>query len=220
MDWVADLFTLTDEDWDRYTLNRDPLIGKISPSDQREFCLKASTCGVELARRLQKDYPSSTLDQIGASLGVDIEYSLDETGSGYTLFASFKEPKTITVYVPNALETDRVLEEQGLRGLIGGAKTTDVLLAHELFHFLEYTWPDIYTARKLLTLWKVGRIENRSRILSLQEIGAMAFAKELLGLKCPANSFTILMLLPKNPQQAKKLFEDAKNSRENEREKQ
>ena len=67
--------------------------------------------------------------------------------------------------------------------------------------------PELFTARKLVTLWKLGPFENRSRILCLEEIGAMAFTRELVGLKCSAYVYNVLMLASSNPARAQKLYE-------------
>jgi hypothetical protein len=75
-----------------------------------------------------------------------------------------------------------------------------------LYHYLEHSLPGIYTAQKHIVLWKIGPLKNQSRILCLEEIGAMTFAKTLVGLNCSAYLFDVLMLFPRNPQRAKELY--------------
>lgn len=209
--WVEDLLTLTDEDWGNYVFNRDPLVGIITPARQVEFRQKAVDCAVTLARGLRNEYGDNPIDFLTKQMGVKLVYKNVDSGAGYTMFASYKEPDTITIFVDNAKATDQVMAEHNLHELVGEFTTTDLLIAHELYHYLEQTIPNIFTAQKHLTLWKLGPIENRSRIICLEEIGAMAFSRELTGLKCSPYLLDVVMLYPHNPQRAKQLYEGLMN---------
>jgi len=206
-DWVEDLLTLTDEDWGRYAFNRDPFVGRITQASQSEYRQKAADSAVALAHSLRGEYGDNNIEFYAKQLGASLLYKKEESGSGYTMFACYKELNTITVFLDNAEATDKLVAEKELQELVGTVKTADLLAAHELYHYLERIIPDIYTAQKHITLWKLGPIENRSRIICLEEIGAMAFAKELTGLKCSSYVFDVIMLYPRNPQRAKKLYE-------------
>lgn len=203
-DWVEDLLTLNDEDWCQYTFNRDPLVGRITSTQESEFCQKARNCGVEQANRLHDAYGDNSPSHLIKQIGLNLLLKRGESA----LFACFEEPNTITVYLDNADATDQLIAKESLSEWIGNIHTADLLIAHELYHYLEYSLPDIYTTQKLISLWKIGPFENRSRILCLQELGAMAFAKELVGLNCSAYLFDVLMLFPRNPQKAKELYDN------------
>jgi hypothetical protein len=205
--WIEDLLTLTEDDWFHYAFNCDPFVGRITRPSQSEYCQKAADSAVALAYHLRGEYGDNTIDYYAKQMGVSLLYKSEESSSGYTMFACYKEPNTITVFLDNAEATDKLLAENKLQELVGTVKTADLLAAHELYHYLEQTIPDIYTAQKHITLWKLGPIENLSRIICLEEIGAMAFAKELTGLKCSPYVFNVIMLYPRNPQRAKKLYE-------------
>jgi len=206
-DWVGDLMTLTDEDWSRYAFNRDPFVARIPRAGQLEYCQKAMSCGVEQAQRLRKEDKTASPESLARQMDLNLLFKEGWSDSGYTLFACYEEPRTITIFVDNSDATDELVAENGLNELIGNAKAADLLIAHELYHYLEQSLPNVYTAQKRIALWKLGPFENRSKILCLAEIGAMAFTKELVGLECSPYLFNVLMLLPGNPQKAKKLYE-------------
>ncbi|RPI87157.1 MAG: hypothetical protein EHM41_05960 [Chloroflexi bacterium] len=205
--WVEDLLTLTDKYWGRYSFNRDPLIGKISRSAQDLHYQKTVENAAALAHRLQVEHGVKTPEGYLKQLGVKLCYKNADPGSGYTLFASYEEPDTITVFLETVEATAKLIAEYQLYDLVGDTKPADLLIAHELYHFLEQTVPDVYSALKHITLWKLGPIENRSRIYCLEEIGAMAFAKELTGLKCSPFIFDFLMLYAWNPEKAGILYD-------------
>jgi len=204
-EWVSVLLELTDEDWCLYAFNRDPLVGRVPPGERMDFCRKAMECGTELARKTRNGHGEASPALMAERMGVKLVYKADEGAN--SMFANFQEPDTITVYTPNAKATDALIAEHSLHDLVGQVQVVDVLVAHELYHFLEHAMPELYTARKLVSLWKLGPIENRSRILCLEEIGAMSFTRELIGLACSAYIFNVLMLAPANLPKAQKLYE-------------
>lgn len=206
-EWVEDLLTLTDEDWGRYSFSRDPLVGRIGEEEQAKYRQKAEDCALEMVRHLHSKYEVIPIEQFTKLLGIKLLYKKSDINSVYTMFACFEEPDTITIFRDNAEATDKLLMEQELYELVGNVKTADLLIAHELYHYFEHTIPNVYTAQKNITLWKLGSIENRSCIVCLEEIGAMAFARELTGLKCSPYIFDVIMLYVQNPPRAKKLYE-------------
>lgn len=206
-EWAADLLTLSDLDWCRYAFNRDPLVGRISPAQQEEFSRNAMECGLRLAQDLFSEYGDLSPEALARQLGLNLSFRSGENSAGTTLFATFEEPDSITINAGNAEATDQLILEEGLEPVTGAIKTAQLLIAHELYHYLELSRPNIYTAQKLITLWKIGPLVNLSRIPCLEEIGAMAFARELVGLKCSAYLFDVLMLYPQNPQRARETYD-------------
>jgi hypothetical protein len=199
---VEPLCALTEEDWRLYVFDGDPLSGKLTREQKLDLAAKAADCGRELAARLAGDQgPLSAAERI-AALGGKLVLPPEGNGGPMPLFASFTEPDLITVYPGNAWAADRLRQEAGLEDLMGPAPTREVLLAHELFHLLEYRDPGIFTRQKHLLLWKLGRWENRSSLFCLSEMAAMAFAQALTGLACSVYVLDVVMLYAGNPQLA------------------
>jgi hypothetical protein len=204
-EWAEGLSTLSDGDWCGYVFNRDPLVGRVSPEDRLDYCRQAIECGVEQARRVRVEHGSVGPVELAGRMRVKLEYKPEEGAN--SMFAYYQEPDTIVVYTANAKAADVLVAEHRLQDLVGDASVVDVLVAHELYHVIEHAQPGLFTSRKLVPLWKLGPFENRSRILCLEEIGAMAFTRELVGLKCSAYVYNVLMLAPANPAKAQKLYE-------------
>jgi hypothetical protein len=199
------LCTLSDGDWCRYAFNRDPLVGRITPEDRLEYCRQAIVCGIDQARKVRAKHGDAGPVELAGPMRVSLVYKPEEGAN--SMFAYYQEPDTVVVYTANAKATDALVEEHGLQDLVGDASVVDVLVAHELYHVLEHAQPGLFTTRKLVSLWKLGPFENRSRILCLEEIGAMAFTRELVGFKCSAYVYNVLMLASANPARAQKLYE-------------
>ena len=90
--------------------------------------------------------------------------------------------------------------ERALQGKNG------MLISHELYHYLEFTRNDVFSAQQHIKVWQIGPFKNVSRINCLGEIGAMSFARELLGLTYSPNIFNVMMLYAQNPVSAEQLF--------------
>ncbi len=205
--WIKDLLTLTDDEWSLFICNRDPFSDKIKTDEQIDYASKAISCGKNLACRLKHDFGNISVKELVKIMGLNLLYVDRQNNSGQMLFAYFEEPDSITIFSENAIATDALLSEQGLSHVVGDVKTSDLLIAHELYHYLEHKEHEIFTVQKHVKLWKLGIFEKKSRILCLEEIGAMAFAKELTGLYCSPYIFNVLMLYPHNQEKAQQLYE-------------
>lgn len=199
---TEELCALADEDWFLYVFDGDPLSGKLTRGQKLDFAGGAAACGRELAEKLTRDQGPLPVEERIAACGGRLIRPPGEDRGPLPLFAAFTEPDEITVYSGNARAADRLRREEGLEDLIGPVPTEEVLLAHELFHLLEYREPGLYTRQKHVRLWKLGRWENRSGIFCLSEIAAMAFARALTGLACSAYVLDVVMLYVNNPQLA------------------
>ena len=205
--WIETLLTLPDSVWDAYAFAREPLAGRITPTMRLEFAEKSRLCGLNYANAVNFIPDEGELAELVRSKGVKVEYQNSKSGGAYSFFAKFTVPDEISIYSASAMATDTLIESEGLHDLIGDVKTADVLLAHEFFHFFEFSDPDSYTLKKHLLLWKLGPFKNESTIGALEEIGAMAFAQKLLKLPYSPYIFDVLMLYPANQQRAKAVYD-------------
>ena len=121
-------------------------------------------------------------------------------GGGQVLFAQFVQPDEITIF------TDCLDKAETLGGLLPArAKLQSIILAHELFHAVEEANPDIYTRTEKIELWRKP-FSNKSCIVCLSEIAAMAFAKQLLGLDFNPYALDVLLVYPYDAQAACGLY--------------
>ena len=205
--WIETLVTLPNSVWDAYAFAREPLAGKITSAMRLEFAEKSRLCGLNYANTVDFTPGEDDLAELIRSKGVKVEFQNSKSGGAYSFFAKFTVPDEISIYSASAMATDALIESEELCDLLGDVKTADVLLAHEFFHFFEFSDPDSYTLQKHLLLWKLGPLKNESTVGALEEIGAMAFAQKLLNLPYSPYIFDVLMLYPANQQRAKAVYD-------------
>lgn len=206
-EFARELLGQTDEDWLNYIFAREPLAGRLTQERRRELYRGAQKCGGDFARSLLEKYGALPVWEIALREGAKVRREKISPEGAYTEFAKFIEPDEIIIFTDNAQATDDLIDAQGLREMIGEVKTQDVLLAHELFHLLEFRDPGAFTMRKHLLLWKLGPIKNESRVGCLEEIGAMECARVLTGISFSPYLFDVFMMYPANPQRAKMVYD-------------
>lgn len=203
--------TLTALNWDHwgsYAFGHDPIGGKFSAEEKADYTNKAVSCGAAEAERLKAAFPRASLDEIAAELGLTVKRPQVPTGGGHVVFARYVEPAEITVFTDCVEKAEELIRENHLEPYFQRCRLEEVLLAHELFHAVEYQKQDsIYTQTEKIELWRKP-FSNRSRILALSEIAAMAFAQELSGLPFPPYVLDVLLMYPYNSEAACGLYEE------------
>ena len=205
--WARGLLALDEAALVRIAFRDEPLRGKLTSAMKPSRSEGARAEGEARAALLQENGGVLSLDEAAAHWGVQVRDSRGSAAAGLGLFAVFHEPATIEIDVQNAADTDEALQKAGVYESLGAVPTREILLAHELYHFLEFRDGAGFTAQKHVTLWRLGRFAYKSSVPSLQEIAAMAFAQKATGLACSPWLYNVFMLAPHNPQRALALFE-------------
>lgn len=205
---IRNLKTLDKYTWGKYTFNRDPIHNKVSYEKKKEMIEKADECGRLEAIALKNKYGAKSCLEYAELLGIKVSKLEDGDSKDYILFAKFNSPNKISIYMKNVRKAEELVEDEKLNMLLDGVKIEDVLIAHEMFHFIEDKNKGIYTRTEKIELWKLGPVKYNSGLVALGEIAAMAFAKELLQLSYYPNLFDILLLYPHNKEKAKALFDE------------
>ena len=203
----AGLLSLAENDWAAYALLREPLRGRLTQAGYRPFYERAAACGRDEALQLRRAFPRFSVWQIAADLGVNVREVPLPRGAGLVAFACFYEPDTIELCGDNARATQALLGKKEIDARLREVNVLDLLLAHELFHVLQLQKADsLYVNEKHIQLRKIGGFRQMSRLVSLEEVAAMSFAKEMLKLQVSPFAYDVLMLLPNFPEQAESLF--------------
>lgn len=201
---VQILLELSDNQWGIYAFNRDPLEGKFSPEEKRVYIEKANECGRKTARTKSEKY--GEIQKLASGLGVKIDYSEAIIGGGHIVFAQFIEPNQITIFNKAVDAIKPFLEE--IHILTGDIDIVQVLLAHEIFHCIEYLEEQtIYTRTEKVELWR-WPFSNKSRIRALSEIAGMAFAKAFLKLSYSPFIFDFIFMYGYDQEAAIEMYED------------
>ncbi len=78
--------------------------------------------------------------------------------AGLGLFAVFHEPDIIEIDGQNAADTDDALQKAGVYETLGAVPTRNILLAHELYHFLAFRDGEGFTAQKACHTVEAGAL--------------------------------------------------------------
>jgi hypothetical protein len=205
---ISDLRNIDKNIWGLYTFKRDPVCDKITDIKKTEMILRANKCGFDEAVALKEKYGLKSCREYADKLGLTI-YEIEEKNSeDYILFAKFNSPNRLSICMNNVKTAEELVKKENLNTLIDEVNIGDVLIAHEMFHFIEGQNQDIYTKNTKIKLWKLGPIKYHSGIVALGEIAAMSFAKELLSLTYYPNLFDILLLYPQDEKKATALYDE------------
>lgn len=182
---MDNLYELTEDAYGEYAFEREPLKRKINSMQRKEMIQKAIMCGREEAKEFRHRFGVETPKSLYEKLGLHIFYSPEESTKYQIVFAQFIEPNQVVVFREVLHKIEELLERESLT-IRGHYTAEEIMLAHELFHFVESLKEQtIYTRTERIELWR-RPFSNKSPIAVLSEIGGMAFAKELLGLDfCP-----------------------------------
>lgn len=207
-DMLSVLTELTDEQWAGYAFDHEILERKISPEKKKEYQVRANQCGQAEAEKLLREYPEDSVYSIIKKLGFTMAFPDIPNGGGHVIFAQYVEPDQITVFMDCIKKASDLIQKEGLKQYLTGFDLKEVLLAHELFHGIEYrNAKTIYTQTEKIDLWRKPFV-NRSRIIALSEMAAMAFAKKLTGLTCSPYVLDVLLMYCYNKEAASALYDE------------
>ncbi len=206
---VKDLTEIPQEEWFSYVFSREPLNGKFQDDQRRHWMEQSIACGREYGRRVCKEYGCSTPKELARAMGMKVTYPAYPEKTDRVLFAEFREPNDIRIYMDGVKKAKKLLEQPGIYGILGGLDVGELLLAHELFHYVEEKHKkEIYTRTEKIRLWSLGPLHNDSTIIALSEIAAMAFARELVKLPYAPYVMDVFLVYCYSPEEASGLYEE------------
>lgn len=208
------LLSMTDEEWGRYAFELDPLNKKIDNDLKEEMILKANKCGQDAAKKIRESYGNISIKDIAKKLSLNVTYKDAKGMDNYIVFACYNSPNKITVFRENIKMAMHFIKEEKLENKLNNVNLEDILIAHEMFHYLEENNKEMYSNQEKIVLWKLGKFNYKSKLIALGEIAAMAFAKELLKLTYNPYLFDVLMLYPHDATKTDNLLEEITNLKE------
>jgi len=181
------LLSLDREAWGLYAWSREPLEGKFDREQKLQYQRKAEACGREEAalaaaavmevgdRRNQAEaaaaevvlgVPDSLAKSAAASMKLYVTTPHTPVGGGQVTFAQYVEPDEVTIFMDAVEKAEALATSEGLSDLLGDVKIFDILLAHEIFHAVEFRKENtIYTKTERVELWRKP-FSNKSRLVS------------------------------------------------------
>lgn len=205
---VTELAGLNEDQWGGYAFYHEPLERKFSEEQKKEYTRKACLCGRQEADELRSKYPGQSLKEIVSACGFRLETPDVPVGGGHVIFAQYTEPDEIKIYMDCVKKAEELIGQQGLERFFSRREVENLLLAHELFHGIEYKKRDqIYTRTEKIELWRKP-FSNKSRILCLSEMAAMAFAARMVQTSFSPYVLDVFLMYSYNREAACALYEE------------
>ena len=206
---LENLLKIEEPEWASYAFSREPLNGKFSDDDRLELTKKALDCGMEAAKDFGHRYGDGSPEEIAKQLGITVSYPSMPQDKTRVMFAEFCPPKELNVFMDGLNKAKALLGEFGVANALGENPPLDqILIAHELFHYVEEQNKDIWTKTHKIKLWGIGPIQNYSKISVLSEIAAMGFCKELMKLPYMPYMLDVFFVYGYSSEKASKLYEE------------
>ncbi|WP_321386720.1 hypothetical protein [uncultured Enterococcus sp.] len=160
--------------------DRDRIGRKLSEVQQENLCQLAQAEGNRLGIQLKQDFPELLPSEIAELFGVDVLYKEYTIHESFTSIGYFEIPNQIVVN-KKLKEKDSYFKEQGLPEM-QFKNWKEIVIAHELFHYIQEQTPELFVNQYRIELWKLGPYHHQSSFSLLGELAGMAFAKSLLSL--------------------------------------
>ncbi|QQK08076.1 hypothetical protein [Miniphocaeibacter halophilus] len=195
---IIRLLEVSDYDYYRYLLNQDPIRKKIDEDTVDYLISKSVKCGEDEANKILGKYNNDDIFNIVKEMNLNIVFT-DSSETGY--YGYFEEPNKIVIY-NNSIEGAFNFFEKYTDISINKEYIEKVVLAHELFHYVEYKNPNLFINTYKIELWSILKYTRRSNIVYLGEIAAMAFANKLIGKNTYSHILDYILLFNLDKKQA------------------
>lgn len=208
---LQDLLQVDDETWGQYAFSRELLKNRIEATKKSEMIAKAISCGKEYAQKTILEVGSADLQTIAQTYKLKIEFHDALLTGKRILFARYTPPDQIEIMEEPINKAVSLIskEHPNFVELFKKDDIIDIILGHEIFHFLEeQNEREIYTRNEKILLWKFMGFKNYSTIQVLGEIGAMAFIKALKGLPYSPFILDFILYYSYDSLSAEKIYRD------------
>lgn len=207
---LKDLAEIEPLEWYGYGFSREPLNGRFTDGQRRDWMQKSLDCGREYARKVSEQYGTKDPVEIGKALEMKVSYPEFPEKTDRVLFAEYRIPNRICIYMDAVKKAEGLLLRPEIsQVLTEGLDVRRLLLSHELFHCVEDRYKrEIFTQTEKVRLWKLGFLHNDSSVIAFSEIGAMAFAQELMGISYSPYLMNVFLVYGYSPEEASGLYEE------------
>jgi hypothetical protein len=176
-------------------LSNDLLYHKI-PKDKLSYYIREA---LSFGRKSAKEYHGKDILQLCNDNNIEIEYIKEckkNYGVSFRAQTELDQKHTkILIYEGSIKELSKHSSDEARKAL-SYEEALAIHLAHEFFHYLEYTRLGFVSESfEEIVTFKLPLITRKARIQRLSEIAAHAFAKELLALKELPNIYDYYYLI-------------------------
>lgn len=208
---IEDLLKIDDKVWGLYAFSRDILKERIPKDKKIDMIKSAIDCGREYAQRIIMECGTADVNAIANKLKLKIILQDEKITGKRILFACCTPPDEIIIMTEpvNKAVHMILMDDSKIFEYLKKDSIVNIILGHEIFHCIEDKYEqEIYTRTEKILLWNFLGFKNYSTIRALGEIGAMAFTKELNGLKFSPFILDILLYYSYDSSSAEKIYHD------------
>lgn len=165
-------------------LDKDITAYKLPTSKKEEIVNKAIEEATWCYNELINKYGELSPIKYAIRMQIPVVYVREKPTKYYAYLGLFTEKnRTITLNIETIDFVKKLINEYNLLDLVDIDRLKDTVFAHELFHYFESIYPDLYSNQKILDAKIFGLFKTKSQLLVVGEIAAMHFAKLLTKLK-------------------------------------
>lgn len=208
---IENLLEIDDVTWGLYAFSRDILKERIAVEKKLDMVTKAISCGIEYSQHIIREYGTSEVQNIAEKLKLKVVFQDARITGKRILFASYTPPDEIEIMMePIDKAVQLILQDESLLiEYFQKNSIMNIILGHEIFHYVEEQFEqEIYTRTEKILLWNFLGLKNYSTVRALSEIAAMAFTKELNGMKYSPFILDILLYYNYDSFSAQKIYSD------------
>lgn len=202
---IKKLMGMDQRSFANYQLNKDPINRKIPKNEVAEIIENSIICGIKEAEKLLDKYRGLNINEISKELGLNVVYKDRQGTFDFVYFGLYETPNDIHIYEGNINEAKILIENLKINYF--NIDFNEIVLAHEIFHYLEEQDKNIYSNTKKIDLWSVGKLyTHKSKLICTGEIAGMSFSKSLLNLDFDPNIIDYIFLVAFDFEKGDKLF--------------
>lgn len=180
---IEKIADVCDGTWYSRVLKNHPASCKLSEKEEEEILFCSTETAETYASEFKGRYGNVSGVSLAGAMGLSIKRTAEELRRPF-LYMGILEPEEGTIVLNdstlNAIKG--FIRENDLSGIIRDEALEEVVLFHEIFHWIEENTPGIYTRSKMLKR-PVWNLFPRSRGLDgAGEVGAIHFSKIMSGL--------------------------------------
>lgn len=200
-----ELLMIDDYVYSLHSTYEDPISNKIGKVDRKEIVTRSNEVGKRLAKKVALESSKADIKELIDLNNIEVVIKKEIEHTEFVYFGTYDSGGPITLFVGNIKKIKKILNDEKI-DWISIEKVNQIILAHELFHYYEDVYPDLYTNVKEIDLWNFGPYTRQSKLICPGEIAAMAFTKELLGLDYNPEAINYLLYSSVNKEKGEMFF--------------
>lgn len=127
---LKDLTEIEAAEWYDEMFSREPLNGKFNDAQRRQWMERSLACGREYACKIREKYGTGDPKKLAKSMGMSVSYPDFPERTDRVLFAEYREPNMIRIYMDAVKKAERFLAKPEIRRVLTEKlRISDLLLA-------------------------------------------------------------------------------------------